>query len=338
MREERNHSLLAHNTFAIVATCKRFVEAESVEDVINFVKSYNDNIEYLLVIGGGSNVLFTGDYKGTVFHSVIKGIEVLSDDSAQVTLRVGSGEVWDDVVEYCVNNGMYGAENLSAIPGEVGAGAVQNIGAYGAEIKDIIYKVEAVETATGKIVEIMARDCQYAYRSSRFKGDWKNKYIITHVTYKLSRQFDPRLDYGNIRDELQKRNIANPTAVQLRQVITDIRNSKLPDPKVEGNAGSFFMNPIVGRSKFDALKAQYPTMPYYDVDADNVKIPAGWLIDQCGWKGKTVGRAGVHSKQALVLVNRGGATGNEIVSLCKMIVEDVKNKYGVELVPEVNIV
>ena len=184
----------------------------------------------------------------------------------------------------------------------------------------------------------MARDCQYAYRSSRFKSDWKNKYIITHVTYKLSRQFDPRLDYGNIRDELQKRNIANPTAIQLRQVIIDIRNSKLPDPKVEGNAGSFFMNPIVGRSKFDALKAQYPTMPYYDVDADNVKIPAGWLIDQCGWKGKTVGRAGVHSKQALVLVNRGGATGNEIVSLCKMIVEDVKNKYGVELVPEVNIV
>ena len=338
MREEKNYSLLAHNTFAIPAKCRRFVEAASVDEVIAFAKSYDANIDDLLILGGGSNVLFTNDYSGTVFHSAIKGIDVVDDVSASVLLRVGSGEVWDDVVEYCVGNSLYGAENLSAIPGEVGASAVQNIGAYGAEVKDIIYKMEAVDISTGKVVEIMAHDCRYAYRDSRFKNDWKNKYIITNVTYKLSKQFEPRLDYGNIRDELQKRNIANPTAAQLRQVITDIRNSKLPDPKVEGNAGSFFMNPIVGRSKFDALKAQYPTMPYYDVDTDNVKIPAGWLIDQCGWKGKTIGNAGVHSKQALVLINRGGAAGTEIVNLCKMIVQDVKSKYGVELVPEVNIV
>lgn len=336
MREERNYPLLAHNTFAISVRCRRFVEAESVGDVISFAKSFGEGD--LLILGGGSNVLFTADYQGTVFHSAIKGIEVMGNDTDSVLLRVGSGEVWDNVVAFCVNNDMYGAENLSVIPGEVGASAVQNIGAYGAEIKDIIYKVEAIEVATGEFVDIMACDCRYAYRSSRFKTDWKNKYIITHVTYKLSKTYEPRLDYGNIRDEMQKRGIANPTAVQLRQVITDIRNSKLPDPKVEGNAGSFFMNPVVARSKFDALKSQHPTMPYYDVDADNVKIPAGWLIDQCGWKGRTIGNAGVHSKQALVLVNRGGATGAEIVNLCNVIVEDVKSKYGIELVPEVNIV
>lgn len=337
MKDLRNYQLLHHNTFGIKATCRRFVKAESTAEVISFVKAFDDSADSLLILGGGSNLLLTGDYPGTVFHSAIRGMEVVSNDGNYL-LRVGSGEVWDDVVAYCVENGMYGAENLSAIPGEVGASAVQNIGAYGAEVKDIIYNVEAVEIATGKTVTIMGSDCGYSYRYSRFKDEWKNKYIITHVTYCLSKQFTPRLDYGNIRAELQAKGIDTPTAAQLRAIITNIRNAKLPDPKVEGNAGSFFMNPVVPREKFEALAAVYPDMPHYVVDEERVKIPAGWMIDQCGWKGRTVGRAGVHSRQALVLVNRGGAEGSEIVNLCNLIKADVSSKFGIDIHPEVNFI
>lgn len=338
MKDVRNYSLLSHNTFGIDASCGRYVEAATAGEVVQFVKSYNAGSDELLVIGGGSNLLLTGDYAGTVFHSAIRGMNVVGEDADSVLLRVGSGEVWDDVVEYCVANGMYGAENLSAIPGEAGASAVQNIGAYGAEVKDIIYKVEAVEIATGNTVEIMAEDCDYSYRHSRFKSEWKNKFIITYVTYRLSKHYSPWLDYGNIRAELAAKGIDSPTAEQLRQVITGIRNAKLPDPKVEGNAGSFFMNPIVDRSHYESLVAQYPDMPHYDVDAGRVKIPAGWMIDRCGWKGKSVGRAGVHSRQALVLVNRGGAEGKDIIHLCNLVRADVKARFGIDIHPEVNFV
>ena len=233
-------------------------------------------------------------------------------------------------------------ENLSLIPGEVGASAVQNIGAYGAEAKDVIESIEAVEIATGKVVTISAADCNYAYRQSIFKHEWKNKYLITHVTYRLSSTFTPHLDYGNIRAELEKKGIVTPTAQQLRDTIIEIRNEKLPDPKVEGNAGSFFMNPIVDKEKFQELAARYEKMPHYVVEDTNgevaYKIPAGWMIDQCGWKGKTLGKAGVHAKQALVLVNRGGATGADITHLMKTIQDDVKRSFGIELHPEVNII
>lgn len=338
MKDEKNYSLLSHNTFGIDVKCARFVEAYTVDDVVSFAKSFDMFANDLLVVGGGSNLLFNGDYAGTVFHSAIRGMEVVSEDACSMLLRVGGGEVWDDVVAYCVANGMYGAENLSAIPGEAGASAVQNIGAYGAEVKDIIYKVEAVEIATGKRVEIMAEDCDYSYRHSRFKDEWKNRFIITHVTYRLQRHYTPRLDYGNIRSELAARGIGSPTAEELRQVIVDIRNAKLPDPKVEGNAGSFFMNPIVERERYNKLVEQYPDMPHYDVDDERVKIPAGWMIDRCGWKGKTVGRAGVHSRQALVLVNRGGAEGKDIVNLCNLVRADVRRTFGIDIHPEVNFI
>ena len=200
---------------------------------------------------------------------------------------------------------------MSIIPGEVGASAVQNIGAYGVEAKDIIYKVEAVEIATGKLVVFDNADCEYSYRQSKFKHEWRDKYLVTHVIYRLSRTFVPDLDYGNIRSSLEKKGIASPTAQQLREVIIEIRNAKLPDPKVQGNAGSFFMNPIVEKAKYEELASQYLGMPHYTIDAEHEKIPAGWMIDQCGWKGKSLGKAGVHDKQALVLVNRGGATGAE---------------------------
>lgn len=338
MKDIKNYSLLAHNTFGIEARCHRFLEYSSVEEAQQIVSSLTTEDEPLLILGGGSNLLLTGDYPGTVLHSAIKGIKVLSDkEPAFVFLECGSGEVFDDVVAFAVENGYHGAENLSIIPGEVGASAIQNIGAYGVEAKDIIYKVEAVEIATGKLVVFDNADCEYSYRQSKFKHEWRDKYLVTHVIYRLSRTFVPDLDYGNIRSSLEKKGIASPTAQQLREVIIEIRNAKLPDPKVEGNAGSFFMNPIVEKAKYEELASQYLGMPHYTIDAEHEKIPAGWMIDQCGWKGKSLGKAGVHDKQALVLVNRGGATGADIVRLCETIQKDVKEKFGIEIHPEVNI-
>ena len=345
MKDLKDYSLLAHNTFGIDAKCSRFVEYASVEEAQQLVASLTEADQPLLILGGGSNLLLTGDYQGTVLHSAIMGIEVMEnssfenqeDEKGSVFLKCGSGEVFDDVVAYAVEHGYHGAENLSIIPGEVGASAVQNIGAYGVEAKDIIYKVEAVEIATGKVVNFDNADCQYSYRQSKFKHEWRDKYLVTHVIYRLSKTFTPDLDYGNIRTSLAAKHISEPTAQQLRDVIIEIRNAKLPDPKVEGNAGSFFMNPIVEKAKYDELAAQYPGMPHYTIDAEHEKIPAGWMIDQCGWKGKSLGRAGVHDKQALVLVNRGGATGEEIVKLCETIRKDVFEKFGIEIHPEVNV-
>lgn len=286
-----------------------------------------------IIIGGGSNLLLTRDYEGIVVHSACKGIERQGN-----RLICGSGEVFDDVVAQSISMGLYGAENLSLIPGDVGASAVQNIGAYGAEAQDLIRSIRAVEIATGHECIIEKAECEYGYRQSRFKHDWKDQFLILSVEYEFSEVFEPQLDYGNIRSELEKAGISKPTAQQLRETVIRIREAKLPDPKVLGNAGSFFMNPIVARSKYEELAAQYEGMPHFEVDAERVKIPAGWMIEQCGWKGQSLGRAGVHDKQALVLVNRGGATGEEIVTLCRRIQADVKQKFGIEIYPEVNIV
>ena len=337
MKDFYDFNLKEHNTFGIDVKCRRFIEFESVDELLQIVNSLTDADRPLLVLGGGSNMLFTADYEGTVLHSAIKGHVAVQTDEG-IMLRCGSGEVWDDIVSLCVSNRMYGAENLSLIPGDVGASAVQNIGAYGAEAKDIILKVEAVDLQTGKMCEFTNEECEYAYRKSKFKGEWRNRFVITYVTYQLSEVFCPCLDYGNIRAELEKRNIKVPTAEQLRNVIIDIRNEKLPDPKVEGNAGSFFMNPVVPKAKYEELVARFGNVPHYSVDDNNEKIPAGWMIDQCGWKGKSLGKAGVHSRQALVLVNRGGAEGKDIVALCDAIKRDVKDKFGIDIVPEVNII
>lgn len=337
MKDFYDFNLKEHNTFVIDVKCRRFIEFESVDELLQIVNSLTDADKPLLVLGGGSNMLFTADYEGTVLHSAIKGHVAVQTDEG-IMLRCGSGEVWDDIVSLCVSNRMYGAENLSLIPGDVGASAVQNIGAYGAEAKDIILKVEAVDLQTGKMCEFTNEECEYAYRKSKFKGEWRNRFVITYVTYQLSEVFCPCLDYGNIRAELEKRNIKVPTAEQLRNVIIDIRNEKLPDPKVEGNAGSFFMNPVVPKAKYEELVARFGNVPHYSVDDNNEKIPAGWMIDQCGWKGKSLGKAGVHSRQALVLVNRGGAEGKDIVALCDAIKRDVKDKFGIDIVPEVNII
>ena len=333
MKLECNYSLLKHNTFGIDAKCQRFIEYTSVEDAQQIVRSLKEEDYPLLILGGGSNLLLTDDYKGTVLHSGISFIEQLDEER----VRCGSAYVWDDFVEYCVSHELYGAENLSIIPGECGASAVQNIGAYGVEVKDLIEEVEAVEIATGEVHHFTKDDCEYSYRQSRFKREWRNKYLITSVTYRLSKAYHPKLDYGNIRTALTEQGIENPTAAELRQTITDIRNAKLPDPKIIGNAGSFFMNPIVPKAKYEELAALYEHLPHYTIDDDYEKIPAGWMIEQCGWKGKALGPAGVYDKQALVLVNLGGATGADIVRLYKTIQHDVKEKFGIEIHPEVNI-
>ena len=333
MKDLRDYSLLAHNTFGIDARCSRFLEYETTVEAQQVASILRETSLPYIIIGGGSNLLLTRDFPGIVVHSALKGWDVTG-----CRMACGSGETWDDIVDVSLQNGLYGAENLSLIPGDVGASAVQNIGAYGAEAKDFIREVHAIEIATGRLCVIDRDDCQYGYRQSRFKQEWKNRFLITMVIYEFSTDFQPRLDYGNIRSELERRGIVEPTPQQLRQVIIDIRNAKLPDPKVQGNAGSFFMNPVVSRQKYEELASLYPQMPHYTVDAQHEKIPAGWMIEQCGWKGKSLGRAGVHDKQALVLVNLGGATGQEIVNLCETIRKDVSDKFGIDIHPEVNVI
>ena len=337
MNIQHNYPLLAHNTFGMDVEASVFVEYESVTELKEILLHQLCPEGKWLHIGGGSNLLFTGDFDGMILHSAIKGFEVVSENEDEVLVRAGAGEVWDDFVAYTVEKGWYGAENLSLIPGEVGASAVQNIGAYGVEAKDLIVKVDTLEVETGKERVFGNEECGYAYRESVFKHALKGKYIVTHVTYRLSKHPSYRLDYGNVRAELEKRG-CELTLENVRQTIIDIRESKLPDPKVQGNAGSFFMNPIVPRPLFEELLGKYPSMPFYEVDAERVKIPAAWMIDQCGWKGKQLGRAGVHNKQALVLVNCGGATGQEIIALSEEIQRSVLDKFGVRISPEVNFI
>ena len=337
MNIQHNYPLLAHNTFGMDVEASVFVEYESVTELKEILLHQLCPEGKWLHIGGGSNLLFTGDFDGMILHSAIKGFEVVSENEDEVLVRAGAGEVWDDFVAHAVEKGWYGAENLSLIPGEVGASAVQNIGAYGVEAKDLIVKVDTLEVETGKERVFGNEECGYAYRESVFKHALKGKYIVTHVTYRLFKKPSYRLDYGNVRAELEKRG-CELTLENVRRTIIDIRESKLPDPKVQGNAGSFFMNPIVSRPLFEELLGKYPSMPFYEVDAERVKIPAAWMIDQCGWKGKQLGHAGVHNKQALVLVNCGGATGQEIIALSEEIQRSVLDKFGVRISPEVNFI
>ena len=338
MKDLRNYSLKHHNTFGMEAKASRFMEYANVEDAQQIAAVLRTEQEPFLIIGSGSNLLLTADFEGIVVHSVIKGIEKRTGEDGATVVRCGSGELWDDVVAWCVGEGLGHLVNLSLIPGEVGASVVQNIGAYGSEVSEFVASIEAVDIASGERVTIAPADCDYGYRKSKFKTVWKNKYLITAVEYLLPAETQLNVAYGNIRAELERRGIDKPTADELRSTIIGIRQNKLPDPAVEGNAGSFFMNPVVPRAKYEELATLYEGMPHYDVDDEHVKIPAGWMIEQCGWKGKSLGRAGVHTKQALVLVNRGGATGDEVVRLCEAIRRDVKEKFGINIYPEVNIV
>ncbi|WP_418794306.1 UDP-N-acetylmuramate dehydrogenase [Phocaeicola coprophilus] len=335
MKELYNCSLLPYNTFGMDVKASCFVEYASVEELRGLWNAEREAVARALHIGGGSNLLFASDYEGLILHSAIKGYTVVKETEEEVEVRVGAGEVWDDFVAYTVANGWYGAENLSLIPGEVGASAVQNIGAYGVEAKDLIVSVDTFGLETGEERRFMQEECRYAYRESVFKQELKGKYAVTFVTYRLKKHPVFHLEYGNIRAELEKQG-CQVDLENVRRIIIAIRQAKLPDPKVLGNAGSFFMNPVVPKMQFEALLAQYPDMPHYPVDEAHVKIPAGWMIDRCGWKGKRVGHAGVHEKQALVLVNCGGATGKEVMHLAEEIVASVRERFGVTIRPEVN--
>lgn len=336
MKIFRDYSLLPHNTFGMDVKASVFIEYASVEELKEVLSLYVKDNQWLH-IGKGSNLLFTGDFSGIILHSAIKGYEVIHEDTNEVVVRVGAGEVWDDFVAMTVENEWYGAENLSLIPGEVGASAVQNIGAYGVEAKDLILGVEAIEVSTGKESIFKNEECGYAYRESVFKSSLKYQYLVTHVSYRLKKTPCYHLDYGNIRLELEKQK-ARLTLANVRQAIISIREAKLPDPKLQGNAGSFFMNPVISRKHFEALLVDYPLMPHYEVDAESIKIPAAWMIDQCGWKGKRLGRAGVHDKQALVLVNLGDAVGAEVIALSEAIQKSVYEKFGINILPEVNFI
>lgn len=342
MNTKYNYSLLKHNTFGINVAADTFFEYSSVEELCDYIVTLRhtpDAQKPVLHIGEGSNLLFLNNFKGIVLHSQIKNIQRISERKNVIVLRVGSGLKWDDFVAYCTLNGFCGIENLSGIPGEVGASAVQNIGAYGVEASDTILRVEVVDLHTGKKRLISKKDCQYGYRDSIFKNEFKGRYAVTYVHYKLSKKFVPNLSYKALKTVIDvKYERRQLTPKDIRKEVIHLRDEKLPDPNVLGNAGSFFMNPVVERQVLERFQQNYTHVPFYEVDADHVKIPAAWLIEQCGWKGKTQGTVGVYGKQPLVLVNHGGATGQDVADLAAAVCRSVKEKFDIDLHPEVNFI
>lgn len=337
---KENILLAPYLSFGTDGRAKRLVEWHTVEELLHYLHS-EEGKEHLAgrwtILGEGCNTLFTEDFDGTIIRSAAKGIEVLEESASHLIIRAMAGEVWDDVVAWSTQRGLWGMENLSAIPSSVGASAVQNIGAYGTEAKDVIEWVEYVDLTTLSECRIPASECRFGYRESIFKGDLAGRVIITAVVYRLERSATPRLDYGTLRPEVEKAGDYSPEGI--RRAVIAIRESKLPDPKKIGNAGSFFKNPILPRPQVEELKALYPTMPIYEVAGapESLKIATGWMIDSLGWKGKSLGNAGVHTHQALVLVNLGGATGKEVLALAERICQEVNEKFGVDISPEVNI-
>lgn len=329
MKIINNCPLKERHTFGMDVMADRLIEFANEDELKS---ALTGAVKPLLFMGGGSNLLFLNNYSGTVLHSVIDNINIVAEDDNSVSVRVGSGVVWDDFVAYCVEKGWWGVENLSLIPGEVGASAVQNIGAYGVEVKDVLQSIEAISVDDLSKRIFTNAECNYAYRDSIFKKSLKGKYVITYVTYRLSKKANPNIGYGALKSVLAE----NPSLKEIRDAIIAVRNSKLPDPKVYGNAGSFFMNPVIPMEQFVELQRRYPEIPSYPALDGYIKVPAGWLIEKSGWKGKSLGNAAVYEKQALVLINRGGATGMEIKHLADTIIEDIKEIFGITLHAEVN--
>lgn len=334
-----NHSLQAYNTFGIDARARWFAQVVQVEDLPVLFRDPRWQSLPCMVLGGGSNVLLTGDYSGLVLNICIRGKKIVAETEKELILEVGAGEEWHGLVMHCVSQNWGGIENLSLIPGKLGAAPIQNIGAYGVELKDVFVHLDAMDLKSGEIRRFTREDCRFGYRDSVFKRELKGKMVILRVALRL-RKKDHIINtsYGAIGKELAAAGISNPTIKDVSDVVIGIRQRKLPDPKEIGNAGSFFKNPEVPKAFFDALKVRFPEMPGYVVSEEIMKIPAGWLIDQAGWKGKRFGNYGVHTAQALVLVNYGGARGAEIYELSGKILESVHARYGVELEREVNVV
>ncbi len=332
-----HYPLKKHNTFGISAYATAFVAVHTVSELTKVLQENSD--KKLFVLGGGSNMLLTQDIDALVIHTDLKGKEVVWQDDYKVHIKAMAGENWHEFVLYCIDQGFGGIENLSLIPGNVGTTPIQNIGAYGTEIKDTMVSCEAIDIATRELVTFNNADCEFAYRESVFKGRLKDKYIITSVTFGLTKtNHRINISYGDIAAELTKHNIVIPTLKDVSNAITAIRKSKLPDPKELGNSGSFFKNPIITIEQFERIYVLHPTMPHYTLDDTYVKVPAGWLIEQCGFKGKRFGDAGVHAKQALVLVNYGNATGQEILDLSKNIQDTVFETFGIHIEAEVNVI
>ena len=336
---KENISLLPFNTFGIDVKAKYFCEIETIETLQELLKNDVFKTNQYLVLGGGSNILFSKDFDGLVIKNNIKGKSVIENNNEFAVIEAFAGEVWHELVLFCIDNNFAGGiENLSLIPGSVGASPIQNIGAYGVEIKDIFLKLEALNIKTGQIETFTNEECKFGYRESIFKNVAKNQYIITKVYYKLDKTKPLHIEYGAIKDVLQSYQITTPTAKDISKAVCEIRESKLPNPKEIGNAGSFFKNPEIETSLYNKLKAEYPEIPSYPINETTVKVPAGWLIEKCGFKGKSFGNYGVHKNQALVLVNYGGANGNDILNLANKIIEVVYNTFGIKIINEVNFI
>jgi len=333
---KKNYPLDKHNTFGIKCRTKYFASVKTENELKEvFESDYVEKYPWL-VLGGGSNVLFRGDFPGLIVSMDIKGVQLLEEDDEFVKIKVAAGEDWDELVKNTVENQFGGLENLSYIPGKAGAAPIQNIGAYGVEVKDVLERVEFYHAENKSFITLKKSECKFAYRDSVFKHELKGKVVILYLILKLSKKQALKTSYGNIESELkkyEKRNIKN-----LREIIISTRKAKLPEPEKIGNAGSFFKNPVVKKSVFLKLKENHSSMPSYPVNNDKVKIPAAWLIEQCGWKGKNLGTHGIHDVQPLVLVNHGGATGKDIYSLAKEVQLSIENKFGILLDMEVNII
>ncbi|MEI7751793.1 MAG: UDP-N-acetylmuramate dehydrogenase [Candidatus Omnitrophota bacterium] len=344
MMIEKNKSLKALNTFGIDVAAKYFTEIRSVEEFQELAGDKRFSDEKKLILGGGSNIILTGDFDGCVVKNAIPGISVVNETGMAVTVKAGAGVGWHDLVLWCLDKNFGGFENLSLIPGLVGAAPIQNIGAYGAELKDTLLELEAIEIRSGALTKFSAADCALGYRDSIFKRKYQGQFLITSVSFKLTNLSTSKIpyryqtEYGDVRKTLDEMKVQDLSLTAVSEAICRIRRAKLPDPKELGNAGSFFKNPSISKAQFTQLAAQYPKMPHYPQPDGTVKVPAGWLIEACGWKGRTVGRAGCHKTQALVLVNCGGATGKEVLALAGAIRLSIEDTFGIALSPEVNIV
>ncbi len=332
---KENYSVKPHNTLGIDVKARYFTKTETLDELKEVLEGYREYFPFL-IIGEGSNILFTRDFNGIIIQPAITGVTIIENDSEHCIVEVGAGENWDDFVNWSVENKLGGIENLSLIPGSAGSSPIQNIGAYGVEVKDVIHSVKYLDLETFETVTLLNHDCQFGYRNSIFKNHLKNRFVIYSVVFSLCHNPVFNTSYGNLQAEAEKSGELNLQT--MRDAVIRIRRSKLPDPKVIGNAGSFFKNPVVEVALSDQIRVKYPQMPSYPVSEEFVKIPAGWLIEQCGWKGKRTGKAGVHEKQALVLVNYGDASGTDIYDLAMKIKDSVFTEFGIRLEPEVNII
>ncbi|WP_423818242.1 UDP-N-acetylmuramate dehydrogenase [Salinimicrobium sp. TIG7-5_MAKvit] len=330
-------SLKAYNTFGIDVKARNFVEVTSVEELREVLK--NTYASELFILGGGSNMLLTKDVQKTVVYINLKGIEILEENENDVLVKAMAGENWHEFVLYCIDHSFGGLENLSLIPGKVGTAPIQNIGAYGVELKDSFESCTALDIQTLQLKTFTKEECHFGYRDSIFKNEAKGKYIITSVSFRLSKN-NHKLNttYGSIDQFLEEKGVKTPTIANVSEAVISIRQSKLPNPKELGNSGSFFKNPVVSKEVLQKLQQQYPEIPFYEIDGQQVKIPAGWLIDRAGLKGYREGDAGVHNRQALVLVNYGNATGLDILQLAEKIQQKIWDMFGIEISPEVNII